>query len=254
MIKIYSLLNVLKKNSIDFFTGVPDSILKELSLYLAKLKKNKHIIAVNEGSAISIAIGYYLAKKKIPCVYLQNSGLSNAINPLISIADSKVYSIPLVLLIGWRGSPKIKDEPQHNAKGKITRQILKLLKIKYTIIRQTKDLKKFENLIKFSKIKNIPVACLIENNTIEKNRKKIIHKKSYKNKIDKEFFLKKLLSFTDKDTRIICSTGYNSREIMHLRNKYNIKKGKDFYMVGAWGIHLLYLWVIRFLPTKKLFV
>ena len=131
MINIYSLLNILNKNSVSFFTGVPDSVLKEISVYLSNKNKNKHILAVNEGSAVSMGIGYYLAKKKLPCIYMQNSGLSNAINPLISIADSRVYSIPLVLLIGWRGSPKVRDEPQHQTKGNITKELLKLLKIEY---------------------------------------------------------------------------------------------------------------------------
>ena len=148
MIKIDSLINVLKKNNCNFYTGVPDSVLKELSIILQNKNKNNHVIATNEGSAVSIAVGNYLSTKKIPCVYMQNSGLSNAMNPLISIAHQKVYSIPLILIIGWRGSPKIKDEPQHNVKGKITEKILKLLNIKYTILRNSSDLKKFDKQIK----------------------------------------------------------------------------------------------------------
>ena len=149
MIEIESLVNILKRNNSDFYTGVPDSILKELSMYLQN-KKN-HIVATNEGSAISIGIGYYLSTKKIPVIYMQNSGLSNAINPLISIANKNVYSIPLILIIGWRGSPNINDEPQHVEKGKITRNLLDLLKIKYTIIENAKDLKKFASIIKNAK-------------------------------------------------------------------------------------------------------
>ena len=114
MIKINSLINTLKKNNSNFYTGVPDSVLKELSIYLQKKSKKNHVIATNEGSATSIAIGHYLSTKKIPCVYMQNSGLSNALNPLISIAHPKVYSIPLILIIGWRGSPKVKDEQLTN--------------------------------------------------------------------------------------------------------------------------------------------
>ena len=151
MIKVNSLINLLKRNDSNFYTGVPDSVLKELSYYLQKKEKKNHIIATSEGSAVSLGIGHYLSTKKIPCVYMQNSGLSNALNPLISIADQKVYSIPLILIIGWRGSPKIKDEPQHNVKGKITESILKLLKIKYTIIRSNNDLKKFDQQIKIAK-------------------------------------------------------------------------------------------------------
>ena len=233
MIKVKSLIDILKKNNTDFFTGVPDSVLKELSINLQNKTKKNHIIASNEGSAISIGIGHYLSTKKIPCVYMQNSGLSNAVNPLISIAHPKVYSIPLILIIGWRGAPKINDEPQHNVKGKITEKILKLLNIKYTIIRTDKDLKKFDKQIKFAKKKKVIVACLIEQGTLEKNSKKIKKKDFYK--IDKEIFFKNLLENLDKKTRIISSTGYNSREIMYVRNKYQLKKSKDFYMVGGMG-------------------
>ncbi len=117
MIKVEGLINLFKKNKNDFFSGVPDSVLKEFSSSLNNNKK--HIIATNEGSAVCIGLGYYLSTKKVPVIYMQNSGLSNALNPLISIAHKKVYSIPLILVIGWRGSPRIKDEPQHNVKGKV---------------------------------------------------------------------------------------------------------------------------------------
>ena len=233
MIKINSLIKVLKKNNSNFFTGVPDSVLKELSLFLKDKDKKTHILATNEGSAVSIGIGHYLSTKKIPCIYMQNSGLSNALNPLISIAHQKVYSIPLILIIGWRGSPKIQDEPQHNVKGKITEKILKLLNIKYTIIRSNKDLVKFDKQIKLAKKKKSIVACLIEQGTLEKNKKKIIKKDFYN--LDKEIFLKTLLENISPNSKIISSTGYNSRELMYLRKKYAINKGNDFYMVGGMG-------------------
>tara|TARA_B100001741_G_scaffold289445_1_gene268259 strand:+ start:1313 stop:2413 length:1101 start_codon:yes stop_codon:yes gene_type:complete len=231
MIKVTSLIKILKKNGTNFFTGVPDSVLKELSLYLGKNKSN-HILATNEGSAVSIGIGYYLSTKKIPCIYMQNSGLSNALNPLISIAHKKVYSVPLILLIGWRGSPKIPDEPQHEVKGKITLKLLKLLGIDYTILRNLSDLGKFEKKIKLSKKKNSIVAGLIEQGTLSKEFKNV--KKDYY-KLDKEVFLKIVLENIKNNSRIFSSTGYNSREIMYLRNKYNLNKGRDFYMVGGMG-------------------
>ena len=233
MIKIKSLINLLKKNGNNFFTGVPDSVLKELSIYLQSKSKKEHIIASNEGSAVSIGIGHYLSTKKIPCIYLQNSGLSNALNPLISIADKKVYSIPLILIIGWRGSPKIKDEPQHNVKGKITLDILKLLNIKHTIIRNNKDLVKFDKLIKNAKKNKNIVACLLEQGTLEKSKK--ISKKKDFYRLNKEFFLKSFLETVSNNTRIISSTGYNSRELIYLRNKYDLNNSKDFYMVGGMG-------------------
>ena len=233
MIKVNSLINLFKRNKTDFFTGVPDSVLKELSYYLQNKSKKNHVIASNEGSAISLGIGHYLSTKKVPCIYMQNSGLSNALNPLISIAHEKVYSIPLILVIGWRGSPNIKDEPQHNVKGQITQSILRLLNIKYTIIRSDTDLKKFEKQIKVGKKKSSIVACLIEQGTFEKIERK--KKKNDFYKLDKTLFLKTLLETLEKDTKVISSTGYNSRELIYLRDKYKIKDSRDFYMVGGMG-------------------
>ena len=218
MIKVSALINLLKKNNSDFFTGVPDSVLKELSSSLQSINKKKHIIATSEGAAVSIGIGHYLSTKKIPVIYMQNSGLSNALNPLISIAHEKVYSIPLILIIGWRGSPRVKDEPQHNVKGKITEQILKLLNIKYTILRSDSDIYKFDKQIKSAKKNKSIVACLIEQGTLEKS-KNTKKKKDFYN-LDKEIFLKTLLENLHKKTKIISSTGYNSRELMYLREKY----------------------------------
>ena len=233
MIKVNSLINLLKKNNSNFFTGVPDSVLKELSSSLQNKTKRNHIIATNEGAAVSLGIGHYLSTKRVPCIYMQNSGLSNALNPLISIAHEKVYSIPLILIIGWRGSPRVKDEPQHNVKGKITEGILKLLNIKYTIIRSNGDLKKFDKQIKNAKKKNSIVACLIEQGTLDSIKNTNKKKDFYK--LNKELFLKTLLKLLKKNTKIISSTGFNSRELMYLRNKYKIKNSSDFYMVGGMG-------------------
>lgn len=233
MIKVNALINLLKKNKSNFYTGVPDSVLKELSNSLQTTNKINHIIATNEGAAVSIGIGYYLSTKKIPTIYMQNSGLSNALNPLISIAHEKVYSIPLILIIGWRGSPRVKDEPQHNVKGKITEQILRLLNIKYTIIRSNSDIKKFDKQIKSAKNNKSIVACLIEQGVLEENKKKRKKKDFYN--LEKELFLKYLLENLNNNTRIFSSTGYNSRELMYLRKKYKFNNSKDFYMVGGMG-------------------
>jgi len=223
----------LKKNKIDFFSGVPDSVLKNFSNYLDKFKK-KNIIAVNEGNAVGVGIGYFLSTKKIPCIYFQNSGLGNSINPLISIAHRKVYSIPMLLIIGWRGSPIINDdEPQHNLKGEITESILRLLNIKTIILRKNKDLFKLKKLIKFSKKTNQPVACLIEKNTFSKLSFERVLK--YKSKINRSDFIDLLLNLVESKTKIISTTGYTSRELYQIRKNKNYKKGKDFYMVGGMG-------------------
>jgi phosphonopyruvate decarboxylase len=233
MINPQKVINLLKINKTNFFTGVPDSVLKNLSSLLEKKSKKNHIIATNEGAAVSIGIGNYLATKNIPAVYMQNSGLSNALNPLISIAHQKVYSIPLILLIGWRGSPKFHDEPQHEVKGEITEKILRLLNIKYTILRTNKDLSKFDKQIKLAKKNKSIVACLIEKNTLEKCEKKINKRKN--SILEKEILLKNLLESFRKKTKIISTTGYTSRELIYLRNKYKFKNSKDFYMVGGMG-------------------
>jgi len=233
MIFVENLIKYLKKNKIDFFTGVPDSILKNFSSHLEKYTQKKHVIATNEGSAASIGIGHYLATKKVPCIYLQNSGLSNAMNPLISIAGKKVYSIPLFLLIGWRGSPNKVDEPQHLAKGQITRNLLRLLKIDHCILRKENDLKMLNKLIKKSYEKKSIVACLIERDTlvIKKKQKKI----NTNNLILRSDFIKEFLNLIPKKCRVISTTGYTSRELMELRKIKKNSKGKDFYMVGGMG-------------------
>ena len=172
MIEIKSLFSYLKKKNINFFTGVPDSILKESKHILDEFELKNHIVAHNEGGAIGIGAGYYLKTKKIACVYFQNSGLGNAVNPLVSMAHKNVYSIPMLLLIGWRGAPKIgKDEPQHLLQGKITEKLLKLMNIRYCIINHPKDFIKLGKIIKISKKKQMPVACLIKKNTLKSSNK-----------------------------------------------------------------------------------
>ena len=233
MIFVENLIKTLKNNKINFFTGVPDSILSSLSKKLENYPLKKHVIATNEGSAVSIGIGHYLSSKTIPCIYLQNSGLSNAINPLISIANPEVYSIPLFLMIGWRGSPSIPDEPQHKAKGKITLKLLKLLKIKYCILRNEKDLNLLKKIIKES-IKNKKiVACLIEKGTLK--TKDIIREKKISKSITRAEFIKKFIDLLPLRSKVISTTGYTSRELMEIRKKNSINKGKDFYMVGGMG-------------------
>ncbi len=233
MFLVENLVKILKKNRIDFFTGVPDSVLKNLSIFLENFSNKKHVIAVNEGAAVSIGIGYYLSKKRIPCVYMQNSGLSNAINPLISIANKQVYSIPLLLVLAWSGSPNQADEPQHKAKGKITKNLLNLLRIKNCILRSEKDLIKLNNLIKIANKEKSIVACLIEKNSIKTKKINKIQKKEFS--ILRADFIENFLRLIPKNSKIISTTGYTSRELMQIRKSKKQFKGKDFYMVGGMG-------------------
>ena len=189
MIKATDLLKFFIKNNIFFFSGVPDSVLK---FFLQELKSNKvkNIISVNEGSAIGISIGQYLKTKKLNVTYMQNSGLGNAINPLISIADKNVYSIPLILLIGWRGKPGQKDEPQHITQGLNTKNFLRNLNIKFLEIRDKKDFVKAKKLITYAKKNLKSVAFLISKNILEGSKEKKINLGS---KINRYKFLEKLL-------------------------------------------------------------
>jgi|MDTB01.2.fsa_nt_gb phosphonopyruvate decarboxylase len=237
MIHSLNFLRFLKSKKVNFFTGVPDSLLKdflkELSIYNKSDRNN--IIASNEGSAVSIGIGHYLATKNIPCVYMQNSGLGNAINPLSSIAHQDVYSIPLLLLIGWRGGPSIKDEPQHLVKGKITLKLLNLLKIKYVILNdKTKNFNQISKLISYSKKNSKPIALVVEKNTFKKNKykssKKIISDYPFRYQI-----IETLLKKIKKNTKLISTTGYTSREVNQIRTDKNITRGEDFYLVGGMG-------------------
>ncbi len=231
MISVKKIVNLLVRNKIKLCCGVPDSVLKNLTSEFDKDKRVRNIITPNEGSSIALAAGHYLSEKKLACVYLQNSGLGNAINPLSSIAHKKVYSIPMLLIIGWRGANGKNDEPQHIVKGLITKKILTLLEIKYLEI-NSKNLDKIQKLISYSKRYSVPVACLFKNNILKKSSNSKI---TIKNGIKRSLFIAELLKNISKNTKIISTTGFTSRELYQIRNEKNYKKGRDFYMVGGMG-------------------
>ena len=121
----------------DFLQVFPDSLLKNICAYITDHSSADHnIIAANEGAAVGLAAGYYLSTGKTPVVYMQNSGLGNIVNPLMSLTDKEVYNIPMLLLIGWRGEPGVKDEPQHVKQGKVTLSLLDAMGIRYTVLSQ----------------------------------------------------------------------------------------------------------------------
>ena len=228
-----NIINILKKKNINFYTGVPDSVLKSFSLNLKNLNKKKHVIAANEGGAVSLATGYHLASKNIPVVYFQNSGLGNIINPLTSIIHKDVYSIPMIFFIGWRGAPGIKDEVQHQVQGKITLKQLKLLNIKYKIFHKSKYKDQLLDLITLTKKEKHPVAFLFKNKDLEIDSKlKDDIKKKYS--IKRSLLISELLNYC-KSSRIIATTGFTSRELLQIRKLKKKNKSKDFYMVGGMG-------------------
>ena len=145
MIKPFNFVQTLRKLKIKFVTGVPDSLLKDICACIdEKFSKKKHIIATNEGSAVGLAIGHYLATKKPALVYMQNSGLGNSVNPTVSLADPKVYGIPIIFLIGWRGEPGLKDEPQHLKQGRTTKNQLKSIDLDFFTIDEIMLSKKYQ--------------------------------------------------------------------------------------------------------------
>ena len=170
MIKAKFFYDSLKRNGVDFFTGVPDSLLKDFCSYVSDNSSTEnHIISANEGGAIALAMGHYLATSKVPLVYMQNSGFGNIINPLLSLADRKVYSIPMLLIIGWRGEPGVKDEPQHVKQGEVSETLLKTLDIPYLIISdKTENIDKvISGAIMKAKQNNEPFAILVRKGTFE---------------------------------------------------------------------------------------
>ena len=252
-------INELKKHNIKFFTGIPDSLLKNFTNNI-----DNNFITANEGSAIALASGYNLSTGNIPCVYLQNSGLGNIINPLLSLTNKNVYNIPMLIIIGWRGEPYKKDEPQHLVQGKYTENILKSCNIRYEILSDNIELAKlqlddkisyiketnnsfvflvkkdtFNNIEKNNIEKKKVIDCYnIEKNNIGKNNieKNNIEKNSIgKNNIVKNKYIQTLLDNNNIDERkykIVSTTGFTSRELYELSKDTNFK---NFYTVGSMG-------------------
>ena len=227
------LIECLKKKNINFFSGVPDSCTLQFCNQLLRTKKVKNIVAANEGIAVSLGVGHFLATKRIPCIYLQNSGIGNATDPITNLCEKNIYNIPLLLIIGWRGAPGIKDEPQHYLQGRILTQILKLYGIKYMEIKSNKDLNKVVKLINYSKKKSARVALIIKPNTFEKLSKASHYKE--KSDIKRIDIIKVIFDKIKKKTKIISSVGYNSRELHQIRLANKNFLGQDFLMVGAMG-------------------
>lgn len=229
-------LELLNKNGVDFFTGVPDSLLKDFCLYVEEnIPKKNHIITANEGAAIGLAAGHHLATGNIAMVYMQNSGLGNAMNPLTSLVDCDVYSIPVLMLIGWRGEPGVQDEPQHKKMGKITTSILDSMGIPYFILSESSEESEslILNAIKLSKEKEYPVAIIVKKN-IFSEYKKIKEEAGNKFKMSREKALEIIVKKSDLNCAIVSTTGKLSRELFEIRKKNN-QQQQDFLTVGSMG-------------------
>ena len=232
MIDPKSLINELKKININFYTGVPDSLMSEFSKSLHFDFNNEgHIISTNEGSALATGMGYHLATGETPLIYMQNSGLGNFINPYTSLMHQDVYDIPFLLLVGWRGEPGIKDEPQHVFQGKITKDLLNLLEIDTYKVGPKTQLSKIIEKIEKNLQNRRPIALLIQKNTFIKDSRSFEVNLELPKRKDA---LSSLVKMFDKNSLFISTTGKLSRELFELRVE-NQLPNDDFYTVGGMG-------------------
>ena len=235
-IKPTDFFDQLTGHGVEFFTGVPDSLLKEFCLCVDdRMPSKRHIIAANEGNAVALAAGYHLASKSLPLVYMQNSGLGNAVNPLLSLCDPDVYSIPMLVMIGWRGEPGITDEPQHVKQGKIQLELLDTMDIPYEIVSNHDDQfkEKISRLVDTAKNNKRPVVLLVKKGTFEKYDKNF--QKMDDQRMLREEALEIILEHIDENTIVVSTTGKTSREIFEIREKRNESHQQDFLTVGSMG-------------------
>ncbi len=234
MIDVSAFYQHLKNREVNFFAGVPDSLLKDICAFITDhATAEEHVITANEGSAVGLAVGYHLATGKVPLVYMQNSGLGNVVNPVLSIADDDVYGIPMILLIGWRGEPDVKDEPQHVKQGKVTDKMLEAMGIPYVVIGQDSDqYSAIDQMVELAKEKSCPVAILVKKNTFSKY-KFGTPKSDFP--LSREKALKLVIDNISKDAIVVSTTGKLSRELFEYREEKRQGHDTDFLTVGAMG-------------------
>ena len=236
MIRPQFFYDTLASYGIDFYAGVPDSLLKNLCAYITDHADVAHnIIAANEGGAMGLAAGHYLATSQIPVVYMQNSGEGNIINPLASLTDPDVYNIPVLLVIGWRGKPGVHDEPQHVKQGKVTTGLLNVMGIDYTVL--SKDEDKAEGQIKkavaFMQTTKQCYALVIEKDTFDTYTLQNVEKNDLT--MGREEAIQAVAAaLGDKDV-IVSTTGMISRELFEYRTTMNQGHERDFLTVGSMG-------------------
>lgn len=234
MMRVENLVNILKA---DFYTGVPDSLLKPLCDYLMHtygVDAKHHIIAANEGNAVAVAAGYHLATGKVPVVYLQNSGEGNIINPLASLLNKKVYAIPCMFIIGWRGEPGVHDEPQHIYQGGVTCRLLEDMGIDYyAMSAETTDAELQEQMEQFKKrfADGHSAALVIRKGALIYD-KNVVYENDHT--LKREEVIKHIVDASG-DGLIISTTGKASRELYEIREKNASAHCRDFLTAGSMG-------------------
>lgn len=221
----------------DFYAGVPDSQLKALSDYLMDvygISGQHHIIAANEGNCAALAAGYHLATGKIPVVYMQNSGEGNVMNPVVSLLSDKVYAIPVIFLIGWRGEPGIQDEPQHIYQGEITLKLLEDLDIRtFPVGKDTEesDVRKAMEGFRDAMAWGRQAAFVIQKGGLTYNGKSA-YKNSYT--MNREKVISHIIKVSGGDP-VVSTTGKTSRELFEIRERNEQGHKLDFLTVGSMG-------------------
>ncbi len=228
--------NTLSSNGIDFYAGVPDSLLKNLCAYITDHADAAHnIIAANEGGAMGLAAGHYLATGQIPVVYMQNSGEGNIINPLSSLTDKDVYNIPVLLVIGWRGKPGVHDEPQHVKQGKVTTGLLNVMGIDYTVLSKEEDkaAAQIKKAVDYMKQSKECYALVIEKDTFAAYTLQNVEKNDLV--LSREDAIQTVAAALGEKDAIVSTTGMISRELFEYRTAKNEGHERDFLTVGSMG-------------------
>jgi phosphonopyruvate decarboxylase len=234
MIQPKEFFEAMTSRGVGFYSGVPDSLLANFCAYVDdEGGRNQHLITANEGNAVALAMGYHMATGKVAVVYMQNSGLGNTINPLTSLADPEVYKVPMLLVIGWRGEPGVKDEPQHVKQGRVTLRQLDLLEIPHWVLDVNCDVNAILDAAFASmRERNAPVALVVRKDTFAKYKSQ--RGGTDTSNLARELALEQLLKLCGDNDLIISTTGKTSREVFELRVKHG-QKQRDFLTVGGMG-------------------
>ena len=223
----------VKKRGITFFTGVPDSLLKSYCNVVAIQESDNHRIAANEGASVGLAAGHYLGSGAPSLVYLQNSGLGNLVNPLVSLASPDVYGIPMLLLIGWRGEPDRPDEPQHMVQGRITRPMLECMNIPHLVLPDTPDAveETLDHAFKVMKDESTPFALVVPKGRFEA----VQYRPASLSELSRETAIQMIADALPRETLIVATTGKISRELYEHRIASKQSESSDFLTVGSMG-------------------
>ena len=252
MIEVDKLVGCLRGTGVEFFTGVPDSLLKSFCAYVTDNCGENHVIAANEGGAVGLAAGHYLATGRPALVYMQNSGQGNAVNPLCSLADPDVYSIPMVLLVGWRGEPGVKDEPQHVKQGKVTVSLFETLGISVEILPDDESaaLDVTRRMVELAKSESRPVALVVRKGLFAEY--KLQDKKPDISGLKREDAIEAILKSLPEDAVVVSTTGMISREVYETRERLGQGHERDFLTVGSMGHAIMIaLGIARAQPKRR---